>query len=64
MRNLHNMFDTEPLSFHNEILIECLMDGNPWDILEHALEQIYDELYQLSGIFIVPDISLRGNSRE
>ncbi len=45
MRNFHNMFDTESPSFHNKILIECYMNGNPGDTLEHVLEQIYDELF-------------------
>jgi len=39
------MFDTESPSFHNKILIECHMNGNPGDTLEHVLEQIYDELF-------------------
>ena len=40
-----DMFDTESPSFHNKILIECHMNGNPGDTLEHVLEQIYDELF-------------------
>lgn len=52
MRNLKTIFNVENPSFHMEIAMEGILDGNYGSAYQHCIEQLFDEfkkLPQLNG---------------
>ena len=47
MRNLKTIFNVENPSFHMDIAMEGILDGNYGSAYQHCIEQLFDEFKEL-----------------
>ncbi len=50
MRNLYDIFNTESPSFHMDVAMESINDGNEDSANQHIIELLYEEVSQLQSI--------------